>query len=87
MPVEYVIKAEKEKEKRRREHKRAQQQAQQERQQEERNRRAIERSMQAPKKRNGPPIMYRSRLIKQETKNTGFDESMKDNNDEIKYLS
>lgn len=87
MPVEYVIKAEKEKEKRRREHKRAQQQAQQERQQEERNRRAIERSMQAPKKRNGPPVMYRSRLIKQESKNTGLDEAAKDNNDEIKYLS
>lgn len=87
MPVEYVIKAEKEKEKRRREHKRAQQQAQQERQQEERNRRAIERSMQAPKKRNGPPVMYRSRLIRQESKNTGMDEAAKDNNDEIKYLS
>jgi hypothetical protein len=87
MPVEYVIKAEKEKEKRRREHKRAQQQAQQERQQEERNRRAIERSMQAPKKRNGPPVMYRSRLIRQESKNTGLDEAAKDNNDEIKFLS
>jgi hypothetical protein len=87
MPVEYVIKAEKEKEKRRREHKRAQQQAQQERQQEERNRRAIERSMQAPKKRNGPPVMYRSRLIKKETKDAGMDEAAKDNNDEIKFLS
>eukprot|EP01032_Pedospumella_encystans_P007903 gene7903-9421_t len=87
MPVDYVIKAEKEKEKRRREHKRAQQQAQQERQQEERNRRAIERSMQAPKKRNGPPVMYRTRLIKKEDKNTGLDDTTKDNNDEIKYLS
>mmetsp|Transcript_32814 Transcript_32814/g.55333 ORF Transcript_32814/g.55333 Transcript_32814/m.55333 type:complete len:574 (-) Transcript_32814:89-1810(-) len=87
MPVEYVIKAEKEKEKRRREHKRAQQQAQQEKQQEERNRRAIERSMQAPKKRNGPPIMYRSRLIKREQKHDGDEDIGKDNNDEIKYLS
>ena len=87
MPVEYVIKAEKEKEKRRREHKRAQQQAQQERQQEERNRRAIERSMQAPKKRNGPPIMFRSRLVKKELKNAGDDDTAKENNDEIKFLS
>jgi hypothetical protein len=87
MPVEYVIKAEKEKEKRRREHKRAQQQAQQERQQEERNRRAIERSMQAPKKRNGPPVMYRSRLIRKEQGDTANSELAKDNNDEIKYLS
>jgi hypothetical protein len=87
MPEDYVQKAEKEKEKRRREHKRAQQQAQQERQQEERNRRAIERSMQAPKKRNGPPVMYRTRLTKKEDKNTGLDDTMKDNNDEIKYLS
>jgi hypothetical protein len=82
-----VIKAEKEKEKRRREHKRAQQQAQQERQQEERNRRAIERSMQAPKKRNGPPVMYRSRLIRKEQGDTANSELAKDNNDEIKYLS
>jgi len=87
MPVEYVIKAEKEKEKRRREHKRAQQQAQQERQQEERNRRAIERSMQAPKKRIGAPIMYRSRLIKREQKNDGDEDEGKDNNDEFKFLS
>lgn len=87
MPIEYVIKAEKEKEKKRREHKRAQQQAQQDKLQEERNRRAIERSMQAPKKRNGPPIMFRSRLIRREQRNTGDEDNDKDNNDEIKYLS
>jgi len=31
--------------------------------------------------------MYRTRLIKKEDKNTGLDDTMKDNNDEIKYLS
>jgi len=87
MPLDYVIKAEKDKEKKRRELKRAQQQEQQEKQQEERNRRAIERSMQAPKKRNGPPVMYRSRLIRRELKNTGDVDDSKDNNDELKYLS
>jgi hypothetical protein len=87
IPDEFMVRAEKEKEKKRRELKRAQQQEQQEKQQEERNRRAIERSMQAPKKRNGPPVMYRSRLIRREQKNTGDEDDSKDNNDEVKYLS
>jgi len=87
MPLDYVIKAEKEKEKKRRELKRAQQQEQQEKQLEERDPRAIERSMQAPKKRNGPPVMYRSRLIRREQKNTGDEDDDKDNDDEVKYLS
>ena len=86
MPVEYVIKVEKEKEKRRRERKREEQQQLQIRQQEERNRRAIERSMQAPKKRTGRQIMQRSRPIRKEatkTVDTGEDE----NTDELKFLS
>ena len=86
MPVEYVIKVEKEKEKRRRERKREEQQQLQIRQQEERNRRAIERSMQAPKKRTGRQIMQRSRPIRKEaatTVDTGDDE----NTDELKFLS
>ena len=86
MPVEYVIKVEKEKEKRRRERKREEQQQLQIRQQEERNRRAIERSMQAPKKRTGRQIMQRSRPVRKEatqTVDTGEDE----NNDELKFLS
>jgi len=87
IPDEFMLRAEKEKEKKRRELKRAQQQEKQEKQQEERNRRAIERSMQAPKKRNGPPVMYRSRLIRREQKNTGDEDDSKDNNDEVKYLS
>ena len=87
MPTDYVIKAEKEKEKRRRERKREEQQALQERMQEERNRRAIERSMQAPKKRTGRQVMYRSKPIKLEEKNAGDEDNDKDNNDEIKYLS
>lgn len=88
MPQDYVIKAEKEKEKRRRERKREEQQAQQEQQQEERNRRAVERSLQAPKKRNGRPLMFRSKPNRGETKNNGDDNNRnKDNNDESKYLS
>jgi hypothetical protein len=87
MPTEYVIKAEKEKEKRRREKKREEQQALQERLQEERNKRAIERSMQAPKKRFGRQVMYRSKPLRAEEKKNGDDDNDKDNTDELKYLS
>jgi hypothetical protein len=87
MPTEYVIKAEKEKEKRRRERKREEQQALQERQQEERNRRAIERSMQAPKKRTGRQVMYRSRPFHTEQQHTGDEDDDNGNNDELKFLS
>ena len=86
MPTEYVIKAEKEKEKRRRERKREEQQALHVRLQEERNRRAIERSMQAPKKKVGKPVFSRSRPIRSEQRNTGDDDSNNDNNDENKFL-
>jgi hypothetical protein len=68
MPEEHVKKVEKEKEKKRRELKRQEQQAAQEKAQEERNRKAIERSMQAPKKRTGRPIMFRSVIIKTKVK-------------------
>ncbi len=87
MPVDYVIKAEKEKEKRRREKKREEQQALQERLQEERNKRAIERSMQAPKKRFGRQVMYRSKPLRAEEKKNGDEDADKDNTDELKYLS
>ncbi len=86
MPVDYVIKVEKEKEKRRRERKREEQQQLQIRQQEERNRRAIERSMMAPKKRTGRQVMQRSRPMRKETKQTE-DLVTEDNTDEIKFLS
>lgn len=87
MPSEYVIKSEKEKEKRRRERKREEQQAMQIKLQEERNKRAIERSMQAPKKRVGRQVMYRSKPLRMEEKKLGDDEHDKDNTDEMKYLS
>jgi hypothetical protein len=87
MPTDYVIKAEKEKEKRRREKKREEQQALQERLQEERNKRAIERSMQAPKKRFGRQVMYRSKPSRAEEKKNGDEDADKDNTDELKYLS
>ena len=70
----------------RREKKREEQQALQIRLQEERNRRAIERSMQAPKKRVGRPVMSRSRPVKKEVKSTGGDDHGEDD-DEGKYLS
>ena len=86
MPVEYVIKAEKEKEKRRRERKREEQQALHEKQQEERNRRAVERSMQAPKKRFGRQVMYRSKPMRKDTHIVNDNDNDEENNDE-KYLS
>jgi len=86
MPVDYVIKVEKEKEKRRRERKREEQQQLQIRQQEERNRRAIERSMMAPKKRTGRQIMQRSKPVRKET-TQAVDTGDEDNTDELKYLS
>ena len=86
MPQEYVIRAEKEKEKKRRERKREEQQALQIRLQEERNKRAIERSMQAPKKRVGRMVMNRSRPPRKEEIR---DHSSSNNNDddEQKYLT
>eukprot|EP00957_Ditylum_brightwellii_P016727 1258651-Ditylum_brightwellii.AAC.1 len=56
IPPECIKKAEKTKEKKRRELKRAQQQAAQEKAQEERNAKAIERSLQPPKKRTGRQV-------------------------------
>ena len=85
MPSDYVIKAEKEKEKRRRERKREEQQALQERLQEERNRRAIERSMQAPKKRVGRMVMSRSRPVRKGV-DRNDDDGDKGNDDELRFL-
>ena len=54
--------------------------------QEERNKRAIERSMQAPKKRTGKQVMYRSRPIKKES-TIVRNEDDDNNDDEMKHLS
>jgi hypothetical protein len=86
MPIDYVIKVEKEKDKKRREKKREEQQLLQIRQQEERNRRAIERSMQAPKKRSGRQIMQRSRPVRREATKKE-DTSDEVNTDELKFMS
>jgi len=87
MPIDYVIRAEKEKEKKRRADKREEQLANQIRMQEERNRRAIERSMQAPKKRTGRMVMQRSRPIKKEKTQSvdAVDDGV--DKDELRYLS
>ncbi|OQR81548.1 hypothetical protein THRCLA_11630, partial [Thraustotheca clavata] len=69
MPEDYVIKAEKEKEKERRERVRQERIAQQTKMYEERMKKSMERSMQAPKKRKGRQVMWRSqpqRQIKQQ---------------------
>jgi hypothetical protein len=86
LPPDYVMKAEREKEKKRREEKRKEQQKLQQEQQELRNQRAIERSMQAPKKRIGRQVMYRSRPKRAEEKKQE-ENTDGDNTDEIKYLS
>lgn len=87
MPQDYVIKAEKDKEKKRRERKREEQQLLQEKLQEERNKRAIERSLQAPKKRTGRQVMFRSKPIRKERINHGDENNNGDNNDEMRFLS
>ena len=74
MPQEYVIKAEKLKEKERRERVRTERLTQQQEQYEERLRKSIERSMQAPKKRTGKPVMFRS--AKPQKKETKTDNSI-----------
>ncbi|TMW55179.1 hypothetical protein Poli38472_013941 [Pythium oligandrum] len=60
MPEEYVAKAEKEKEKERRERVRQERISQQQKMYEERMKKSMERSMQAPKKRKGRQVMWRS---------------------------
>ena len=87
MPVEWVIKAEKEKEKKRREKKREEQLQVQIQMQEERNRKAIERSMQAPKKRTGRQVMQRSRPVRKEATTNVNEIDDGADTDEIRFLS
>jgi hypothetical protein len=56
MPAEYVKKSEKEREKKRKEWKRLQNQKQQRKAQEEKNKKYLERSLQPPRKKIGPPV-------------------------------
>ena len=86
LPPDFVQKSEKEKDKRRREKKREEQQTLLVQQQEDRNRRALERSLQAPKKRTGRAIMFRSRLDNGEAQREKGDND-EANNDEAKYMS
>ncbi|KAH8088784.1 hypothetical protein JL720_6748 [Aureococcus anophagefferens] len=68
---EDIMKEEKDKEKKRRERKRQEQQALQDAQQEERNRKSIARSMQAPKKRTGRQVMFRSAPMRRRPRGEG----------------
>ncbi|GMI60636.1 hypothetical protein ScalyP_jg10536 [Parmales sp. scaly parma] len=85
MPEEYVKRAEKEKEKKRRELKRIEQQEALAIAQEERNRKAIERSLQPPKKRAGRQVMYRSQPVRRKVKEEKK-EITEDDLDELKHL-
>ena len=86
MPEDYVKRAEKEKEKKRRELKRIEQQEALAIAQEERNRKAIERSLQPPKKRAGRQVMYRSQPVRRKVKEEKK-EITEEDLDEIKHLS
>ena len=85
MSEEYIMKEEKDKEKKRRERKRQEQQALQDAQQEERNRKSIARSLQAPKKRTGRQVMFRSAPMRQAVREEKEEEE--DDLDELKYLT
>lgn len=80
MPEEYVAKAEKEKEKERRERVRQERISQQQKMYEERMKKSMERSMQAPKKRKGRQVMWRSQPERHLTQ--AEDESKIDQGDE-----
>jgi len=64
MPEEYILKSLKEKEKERRERVRQERMAQQQKMYEERMKKSLERSMQAPKKRKGRQVMWRSQPLR-----------------------
>ncbi|KAJ1454045.1 hypothetical protein M885DRAFT_582800 [Pelagophyceae sp. CCMP2097] len=85
MPEDYILKEEKDKEKKRRERKRQEQQTLQDAQQEERNRKSIARSMQAPKKRTGRQVMFRSKPESRAVLQEATEEE--DDGDELKYLT
>ncbi len=87
MPEDYVAKAEKAKDKWRRDRKRAELAAEQERLQEERNRKSNERSMMAPKKRTGRPVMGRSKPFATKTISEEKEESLQGDLDETRFLS
>ena len=64
MPEEYVLKAESKKEKERRERVRAERMELQQKNYEERMKKSMERSMQAPRKRRGRQVMWRSQPVR-----------------------
>jgi len=86
IPEDYIKKAEKEKGKKRRELKRLQQLAAQQKTQEERNRKALERSMQPPKKRTSRQVMFRSQPIREKVREEKK-EITQEELDEIRHLT
>ena len=86
IPHKVLRKEMKDKEKKRREEKRVLKLEAQQKAQEERNRKALERSMQPPKKRTTKPVMFRSRLVQQKKKQFK-NEVTEEELDNIKYLT
>lgn len=87
LPPKYTRKAEKDKEKKRRELKRILKLEAQQKAQEERNRKALERSMEPPKKRTTKPEMFRSYLNNGQKVQKKKKEITQDELDEIRHLS
>jgi len=87
MPPEYVVKAEKAKDKQRRDRKRAEVQLEQERLQEERNRKSNERSMMAPPKRTGRPVMFRSKPLGRRIREEEKEEDLSEAQDDLKFFA
>lgn len=85
MPEEYVVKAEKMKEKDRRERVRAERMAQQQQLYEERLAKSMARSMQAPKKKTGKQVMFRSAPPKLRVKKKN-DEDQEDEDKDAEFF-
>jgi len=86
MPEEYTLKSLKEKEKERRDRVRQERMAQQQKMYEERMKKSLERSMQAPKKRKGRQVMWRSQPLRKAVQAERKDDGDGDDED-AKYFN
>lgn len=87
MPPEEVARKEKEKERKRRADKVMKAMLKKEEDRKDSNERAKLRSLQAPKKRTGRMVMFRSRPVLTDNRKTGDDSNDNNNNDELLFLS
>lgn len=86
MPEDYVLKAEKEKEKDRRERVRQERMEQQQKMYEERMRKSMKRSMQAPRKRRGRQVMWRSQPLRKAVQTEKKSDQDADDNADAQYF-